>query len=55
MTGDQTVHQSPHYPMQFMLGIYEHSDDTGTPASSHSYPKEFTIDYFRSYRPVPSG
>jgi hypothetical protein len=51
----KTVHQSPDYPMQFMLGIYEFPDAPATPASSNAYPKEFTIDYFRSYRPVPSG
>ena len=41
--------QSPDYPMQLMLGIYEfppaaHDD---TPAT---YPKEFVVDYVRGYR-----
>ncbi|MEU4224846.1 glycoside hydrolase family 16 protein [Nonomuraea sp. NPDC026600] len=44
----KTVRQSPNYPMQFMLGIYEFRDETGAP--SGRYPKEFTIDYFRAYR-----
>jgi hypothetical protein len=50
----KTVHQSPNYPMQFMLGVYEFPDDPAAPASPYPYPKEFTVDYFRSYRPVPA-
>lgn len=42
----RTVHQSPQYPMQFMLGIYQFGDRSELP-----YPKRFTIDSFRSYRP----
>lgn len=45
----RTVNQSPSYPMQFMLGIYEFGDRT---PSSGPYPKRFTIDWFRAYRPV---
>jgi Glycosyl hydrolases family 16 len=41
----KTVAQSPQYPMQFMLGIYEFRDAPTT------YPKRFTIDWFRGYRP----
>jgi hypothetical protein len=44
----RTVRQSPGYPMQFMLGIYEFRDETGSPEGR--YPKEFTVDYFRAYR-----
>jgi hypothetical protein len=48
----KTVDQSPGYPMQFMLGIYEFPDD-GQPAQpSRPYPKEFVVDYFRGYRPA---
>ncbi|MFG6193042.1 glycoside hydrolase family 16 protein [Nonomuraea sp. JJY05] len=36
----RTVNQSPDYPMQLMLGIYEFQPG-GT------YPKEFTVDYVR--------
>jgi hypothetical protein len=42
------ISQSPAYPMQFMLGIYDlplenkHLGD---------YPRRFTIDYFRAYQP----
>jgi Glycosyl hydrolases family 16 len=46
----KTVAQSPRYPMQFMLGIYEFPDDRQ--ARAHPYPKQFTIDYFRGYRPL---
>jgi hypothetical protein len=46
------VDQSPGYPMQFMLDIYEFPDD-GQPAQpSRPYPKEFVVDYFRGYRPA---
>ncbi len=41
------VHQSPAYPMQLMLGIYELSRQAGD-----EYPKEFVVDYVRGYRPV---
>jgi len=41
--------QSPQYPMQFMLGIYEFGD----PASLDGpYPKRFTIESFRAHRPA---
>jgi beta-glucanase (GH16 family) len=41
----RTVHQSPGYPMQLMLNIYEfgRDDDPGR------YPKEFVVDYVRGY------
>lgn len=47
----KTVQQSPGYPMQFMLGIYEFPDfpDGATPGR---YPKQFVIDYFRGFRPA---
>jgi hypothetical protein len=44
-----TVHQSPAYPMQFMLGLYELP---GFPRAGDAYPKRFVIDYFRGYQPV---
>jgi beta-glucanase (GH16 family) len=49
----RSIPQSPQYPMQFMLGIYERpsvakpGDPVGGP-----YPKTFTVDYFRAYQPV---
>ena len=46
-----STEQSPAYPMQLMLGIYEFPagahDDTPT-----TYPKEFVVDYVRGYRPA---
>jgi hypothetical protein len=41
------VGQSPAYPMQLMLGIYEFGPDE----SGDSYPKEFVVDYIRGFRP----
>jgi hypothetical protein len=46
------VHQSPSYPMQLMLGIYEFPAPDGEPAPARRYPKEFVVDYVRGYRPV---
>lgn len=44
------VRQSPAYPMQLMLGIYEFADGS-TPASpARSYPKEFVVDWVRGWR-----
>jgi hypothetical protein len=49
----RTVDQSPLYEMQFMLGIYELDGAIGRDA----YPKRFTVDWFRAYRPrnTPQG
>ena len=44
--------QSPDYPMQFMLDIYEFPDDGQPARPSHPYPKQFVVDYFRGYRRV---
>ena len=49
----KTVGQSPAYPMQFMLGIYEFEEPVTAPP--HPYPKEFVVDYFRGYRPTSPG
>ena len=51
----KTIHQSPKYPMQFMLGIYEHPFEgawTGNYDPGVPYPKKFTVDYFRAYQPI---
>ncbi|MEV0972303.1 glycoside hydrolase family 16 protein [Microtetraspora glauca] len=48
----RTVHQSPRYPMQLMLGIYEFPRTGPGPARERPYPREFTIDYVRGYRPA---
>lgn len=45
-----TVEQSPSYPMQFMLGIYEFPDAGEAAGPARPYPKEFVVDWFRGYR-----
>lgn len=45
----QTINQSPHYPMQFMLNIYEFP--TGTQVAE-GYRDYFMVDYLRAYQPV---
>jgi Glycosyl hydrolases family 16 len=47
----KTVEQSPGYPMQFMLDIYEFADGAGAAEPARPYPKEFVVDWFRAYRP----
>ena len=46
------VDQSPQYPMQLMLGLYERPAETPpVPAGQPSpYPKTFVVDYVRGYR-----
>lgn len=43
------INQSPDYPMQFMLGIYEIPDKIINDTEK-KYPKEFIIDYVKGYR-----
>jgi hypothetical protein len=50
----RTVEQSPDYPMQLMLGLYEFRGPDGAPGSG-KYPKEFVVDWVRVYRPDPTG
>jgi Glycosyl hydrolases family 16 len=45
----KTVGQSPTYPMQLMLGIYELPAD-GDDDRTSGYPKAFVVDYVRGYR-----
>ncbi len=47
----KTIRQSPDYPMQLMLGIYEFPDAEGSERVG-PYPKEFVVDYVRGYRPM---
>ena len=42
----KTVHQSPSYPIQLMLGVYEFP---GEPSAT-AYPKRFTVDHVRGCR-----
>ena len=48
----KTVGQSPGYPMQFMLGIFEFPDDGQAALSVHRYRERFAVDYVRGYRPT---
>jgi len=47
----RSIAQSPAYPMQFMLGIYERPGASGLMADP-PYPKNFVVDYFRAYQPA---
>jgi hypothetical protein len=47
----KVVEQSPAYPMQLMLGIYEFPDPTAQ-RRPPEYPKAFVVDYVRAYRPA---
>jgi hypothetical protein len=46
------IRQSPAYPMQFMLGIYEFADHPRLPSAFERYPKTFVVERFRGYRPI---
>ncbi len=49
----KTVEQSPSYPMQLMLGIYEFPGGAGGGRGAEkatAYPKAFTVDYIRGFR-----
>jgi hypothetical protein len=48
----KVVEQSPAYPMQFMLGIYEFPTIPAAPHHPHidHYPKRFVVDSVRGYR-----
>jgi hypothetical protein len=47
----KTVAQSPTYPMQLMLSIYEFPGEEGE-RDPAAYPKTFVVDYVRGYRLV---
>ena len=48
----KVVGQSPAYPMQFMLDIYEFADGPKLPSATDHYPKVFAVEWFRGYRPT---
>ena len=48
----KVVPQSPSYPMQFMLNIYEFAEGPDLPSPPESYPKTFVVERFRGYRPT---
>ncbi|WP_412476226.1 glycoside hydrolase family 16 protein [Flavobacterium sp. TBRC 19031] len=43
------IYQSPNYPMQFMLGIYE-LPSKKFKKEDNVYPKNFIVDYVRGYK-----
>ena len=44
------VAQSPAYPMQLMLNVYEFADGPGPASPADDYPKEFLVDWVRGWR-----
>jgi hypothetical protein len=46
----KTVGQSPAYPMQLMLGIYEFPPEEGAEPGPDDYPKAFVVESVRGYR-----
>lgn len=46
----KVVEQSPTYPMQFMLNIYEFADGPELPSPLERYPKELVVERFRGWR-----
>lgn len=46
----RTINQSPAYPMQFMLNIYEVPIEEEKNGLDLIYPKKFEIDYVRGYK-----
>lgn len=48
----KTVFQSPDYPMQLMLGVYEIPDQLNEQSARELWPKVMEIDYVRVYYPI---
>lgn len=48
----KVIRQSPSYPMQFMLDIFEFADGPNLPSPLDRYPKTFFVEGFRGYRPT---
>jgi Glycosyl hydrolases family 16 len=46
----KVVPQSPAYPMQLMLSIYEFPPEDDERRESSAYPKAFVVDYVRGFR-----
>ena len=46
----KVVDQSPAYPMQVMLSVFEFADGPELPSPPDSYPKVFEVDWFRGWR-----
>ena len=48
----RTIRQSPNYPMQFMLNIYELPDTLTSAAKEAPFPKTMVVDYVKGYRAI---
>ena len=48
----KVVEQSPAYPMQFMLSLYEFADGPDPASPRDAYPKLAVVEQFRGWRPV---
>jgi hypothetical protein len=48
----RTIDQSPNYPMQLMLGIYEIPDQLNEQSEGDTWPKVLEVDYVRGYFPI---
>jgi hypothetical protein len=48
----KVVRQSPAYPMQLMLNVYEFREGEALPSPPDRYPKRFAVDWFRGWRPA---
>lgn len=51
----RTIAQSPRYPMQLMLNLYELPDALTPESKKTPFPKTMTVDYVRGYRKLASG
>ena len=49
------IAQSPGYPMQLMLNIYEFADEPEPASPVSDYPKEFLVDWIRGWRHAGQG
>ena len=47
----KVAEQSPSYPMQFMLSLYEFADSPEPPSPADAYPKVAVVERFRGWRP----
>ncbi len=51
----RTVHQSPQYEMQLMLGVYELPQQLTDDAKGAAWPRTAVVDYVRGYRQIDSS
>lgn len=49
----RTIQQSPQYPMQLMLSVYEFPQQVTPAARLGPWPKVFEVDYVRGYQVLP--